>query len=78
VDGVPHYVRPVCPRQFVEEVYSDFMAFDMSGSQYQKNEVSGEEVRQRPDNDLTGATVGVVWNDDYVSRALCPSVVSLS
>jgi hypothetical protein len=60
VDGVPHYVQPVCPCQFMEEVHSDIFAFDMSGAQYKTNEVSEEVTHPGPDNNMASDTVVVI------------------
>jgi hypothetical protein len=67
MDGVPYYIQPISPTQSKDEVHSDIMAFDMSGAQYTTGNETKEVKQPRPNNDLIGATAGVLWNDHHVT-----------
>jgi hypothetical protein len=45
------------------------MVLDVAGAQSQTDEESGKAIRPAPDNDLVGASVGVVWHYHFVTMA---------
>jgi hypothetical protein len=67
MDRMPHYIDPVSSSHFKNEVHSDIMAFHMSGAQYTTDNETHEVKHLGPDNDLIRATVGVIWNDHFVT-----------
>jgi hypothetical protein len=58
-------IRPVCPKEFQEEVHSNVFAFDQPGFQTQSDSKTGETIVPSEDDELIAGIVGVVWNGHY-------------